>query len=119
MSWSEDRARMRIRKFIDNVPQGEIKVENFRAFLAETRSRKGMLVEASTRAALVDIPRNRAITTDGVHIYANLLDFNSVLTEAEQETEASHRRALEFLHAHYRGCDQLIDELSSTKEDAR
>lgn len=117
MAWKEDRARDRIRKFMDSVPQGDIKVEDFSTFLTEARMQKGASLDASTGAALVDIPRNRAITTDAVHVYANLVDFNDVLTEAGRETEASHRRALEFLHAHYRACDELIDEFEMQRVD--
>jgi hypothetical protein len=117
MAWNEDRARKRIQDFMDSVPEGDIKVEDFRTFLAEARVQKGMAADASVRAALVDIPRNRAITTDAVHVYANLIDFNDVLTDAGRETEASHRRALEFLHAHYQGCDELIDEFEMQRVD--
>lgn len=117
MAWNEDRARKRIRDFMDSVPEGDIKVEDFRSFLAEARVRKGMVADASVRAALIDIPRNRAITTDAVHVYANLIAFNDVLTDAGRETEASHRRALEFLHAHYQGCDELIDEFEMQRVD--
>ena len=117
MAWNEDRARKRIRDFMDSVPEGDIKVEDFRAFLAEARVQKGIVADASVRAALVDIPRNRAITTDAVHVYANLIDFNDVLTDADRETEASHGRALEFLHAHYQGCDELIDEFEMQRVD--
>lgn len=117
MAWTEDRARKRIRDFMNSVPEGDIKVEDFRTFLTEVRVQKGMLADTSVRAALVDIPRNRAITTDAVHVYANLVDFNDVLTEEGYETEASHRRALEFLHAHYRGCDELVDEFEMQRVD--
>lgn len=117
MTWSEDRARQRIAKFMESVPEGEIRVEDFRTYLAEARVQKGFAVETSARAALLDIPRNRAITTDGVHVYANLIDFNDVLTEAGRETAASHQRALEFLHAHYRACDELIDEFDMQRVD--
>ena len=117
MAWNEDSARKRIRDFMESVPQGDIMVEDFRTFLTEARVQKGMAADASVRAALVDIPRNRAITTDAVHIYANLIDFNDVLTEAGRETEASHKRALEFLHAHYQGCDELIDEFEMQRVD--
>lgn len=117
MAWSEDRARERIRGFMDSVPQGDIKVEDFRTFLTEARMYKGLAVETAAKAALVDIPRNRAITTDAVHVYANLIAFNDVLTESGRETEASHGRALEFLHAHYGGCDALIDEFEMQRVD--
>lgn len=118
MAWDEGRARTRIRRFMESVPENEIVVEDFRSFLNETRMTKG--VQASigvTEASLVDIPRNRAVTTNGVHVYANLIDFNSVLVDAGRETEASHRRALEFLHAHYSACDTLIDEFDMQRVD--
>ena len=117
MAWNEDRARNRIRKFMDSVPEGDIKVEDFRALLTEARVQKGVTADASVRAALFNIPRNKAITTNAVHVYANLIEFNDVLTEGGRETEASHRRALEFLHAHYQGCDQLIDEFEMQRVD--
>ena len=117
MAWNEDRAEKRIREFMDSVPEGDIKVEDFRTFVTEARMQKGIAADASVRGALVDIPRNRAITTDAVHVYANLIDFNDVLTEAGRETEASHRRALEFLHAHYQGCDTLIGEFDMQRVD--
>lgn len=117
MAWSEDRARKRISEFKANVPEGDIKVEDFRSFLTEARVQKGAALDGSVRAALVDIPQNRAITTNAVHVYANLVDFNDVLVDAGRETEASHRRALEFLHAHYRGCDELIDEFEMQRVD--
>ncbi|WP_296020813.1 adenylate/guanylate cyclase domain-containing protein [uncultured Agrobacterium sp.] len=118
MAWNEDRARMRIRRFIDSVPEGRIVVEDFRSFLSETKMAKGITASAAlTEASLVDIPRNRAITTHAVHVYANLIDFNSVLVDAGRETEASHRRAFEFLHAHYSACDALIDEFEIQRVD--
>lgn len=117
MAWNEDRARTRINKFRESVPEGDIKVEDFRTFLTEVRAQKGVLADTSIRAALIDIPRNRAITTHAVHVYADLVDFNDVLVEAGRETEASHRRALEFLHAHYRGCDELADEFEMQRVD--
>lgn len=118
MAWNEDRARVRILGFINSVPQGDIKVEDFAAFLMERRVEKGVFAADAAKAALVDIPRNRAITTDGVHVYANLIAFNSVLTDQERrETEASHIRALEFLHAHYSACDALIDGFDMQRVD--
>jgi hypothetical protein len=117
MTWNEDRARERIRGFMESVPVGQIRVEDFRTFLSESRFQKGAFTETAVQAALLDIPRNRAITTHGVHVYANLVDFNDVLTDAGRETDASHRRAFEFLNAHYRACDELIDEFEMQRVD--
>jgi class 3 adenylate cyclase len=117
MPWQEDRARLRIERFIGSVPEGEIVVEDFRTYVNETRMLKGVFASALSDSALVDIPRNRAITTNAVHVYANLVDFNAKLTDAGRETEASHRRALEFLHAHYSACDALLDEFDMQRVD--
>jgi class 3 adenylate cyclase len=117
MAWTEEKAKERIRRFMQSVPQGNIVVEDFRSYLTERTLAKGFAVDAAVTASLVDIPRNRAITTNAVHIYANLVDFNAVLTDAGRETEASHRRALEFLHAHYGACDALIDEFELQRVD--
>lgn len=117
MTWNEDRARRRILKFMQSVPEGDIKVEDFRSYLTESKVQKGFAADTAIQATLLDIPRNRAVTTDAVHVYANLIDFNDVLTDAGRETPASHQRALEFLHAHYRACDELIDEFDMQRVD--
>lgn len=119
MVWEQERARARIQKFRETVPQGNIVVQDFSRYLAETRMMKASFGAFDSRptGALVEIPRNRAITTHAVHVYANLVGFNSVLAEAGRETEASHRRALEFLHAHYSACDTLIDEFEMQRVD--
>ena len=35
MAWNEDRARQRIAKFRESVPEGDIKVEDFLTYLTE------------------------------------------------------------------------------------
>lgn len=119
MSWNEERSRGRIRRFIDTVPQGEIIVEDFVEFAKRSKIIKAEagLEDLSEREALMHIPRNRAISTHGVHVYANLMRFNDVLVDAGRETEASHRRALEFLHAHYAACDALVVEFDLQRVD--
>ncbi|MGY4396702.1 class 3 adenylate cyclase [Sphingomonas sp. UYAg733] len=119
MAWVRDRARARIEKFIGTVPQGEILVEDFAQYLSESRLIKASAgtQDAAPENLLVRIPRNRAIMTNGVHVYANLMDFNDVLVDAGRETEASHRRAFEFLHAQYSACDELISEFELQRVD--
>lgn len=108
---------MRIRKLIDSVPVGEIKVESFSRFLDERRAVAASLGRIEESAQIINVPRKRAITTDGVHIYANLIAYNDRLLENGRETEASHRRALEFLHAHYSACDALIAQFDIQRVD--
>lgn len=110
MTWSADTAEQRIRKLLSSVPEAEVIVEDFARYQAE-RSRVTALDSRSSpneANSLLRIPRNRAITTNGVHIYANLMDFSDRLIEGGRETEASHKQALQFLHLHYSACDQLI-----------
>ena len=119
MVWVEDRARKRIRDFMRTVPQGDIVVEDFAQYLAESRVIKAStgVQDSAPDDLLVRIPRNRAVMTNGAHVYANLMDFNEVLVDAGRETEASHRRAFEFLHAHYSACDELIVEFELQRVD--
>lgn len=109
MTWTTEKSLERIRRFKANVPETAITVEDFageylprRVELAKAR----LLTEASS-AAIVDIPRDRAILTDGVHVYADLMDFNDQLT-SDPVAEKAFRRSLQFLHLHYGACDRLI-----------
>lgn len=119
MAWKRDRARSRIAGFMDNVPEGHIVVEDFKTYLNEARLTKrfAFAQDGVAEESLLRIPRNKAITTHGVHVYANLIDFNDVLVDAGRETQASHRRALTFLHTHYSACDSLIREFELQRVD--
>lgn len=117
VAWNHDRAWARIQRFKESVPQGNIVVEDFASYLTERRVLKASGALTEDKLAILDVPRNRAITTHGTHVYANLIDFNTVLEDSGRETEASHRRALEFLHTHYSACDMLIDEFEMQRVD--
>ena len=88
-------------------------------FLSERKQLREAMLAKGQRAEepIFAIPLNRAITTHGAHIYANLVDFNTYLTERGEETEASHRRAMQFLHGHYEACDQLISAYGIQRVD--
>lgn len=119
MAWSETRARARIARYIETAPVDGIIVEDFgRALLRKAQETASVGLSLSSSAeALLRIPRNRAITTNAAHIYANLTEFNTVLSEKGRETEGSHKRALEFLHAHYSACDNLIAQFDMLRVD--
>lgn len=110
MAWSQSVALERIAKHRQSAPEGDMRVADFSDYMRTRRQ----IVEAS--AALGGgrterawfVPQNRAVTTHGVHVYANLLDYNAALMEAGRETEASHARALQLLHLHYSACDHLL-----------
>lgn len=109
MTWSQQTALARIEKHRQAVPEAAVTVEDYAAFI-DSRRRTTALAEALGQPAepIWRVGRNRAVTTHGVHIYANLVDFNDKLVDAGRETEASHERAMQFLHLHYGACDALI-----------
>lgn len=96
MSWNEDRAKSRIREHLKTVPQVDRYVTLDSAVIAN-------------RGLLSRMPLGEAIVVEGVHLYGQLLDFDDLVTESGQETEAAHRRLLRFLNMHYRVWDSLVD----------
>lgn len=118
MSWSHQTAYARIQKHRQSAPETDVTVEDFNTFM-EGRRR---LVEASKAQGGPSEPiwrvgPRRAVTTHGVHVYANLMDFNDALLEAGRETEASHERAMQLLHLHYGACDALIEAFEIQRVD--
>lgn len=120
MAWDLNRSRNRIAHFLSTVPQASIDVRTFdQAYLAQrvrdaqARGKRLGLDEATIFA----IPRNRAILVDGVHVYAQLLDYHDQIQEQGRETEASHKRVLQFLHLHYSATDRVVEEFEAQRVD--
>lgn len=119
MSWNEERSRDRIRDLLGTVPAATISVERFETqylprrstFLAESRN------AGVYEPTIGNLSNREAVLTNGAHVYANLVDFNPVLTEQDRETEASHNRALQFLHIHYSACDRLVEAFEIERVD--
>lgn len=103
MVWKRDRAQARIKQHMQSAPTVDSNVT-----LAEHRllAKKSF---AEARAA-GRFPNARAVAVTGAHVYGVLLDFDDqVVDSARQETEASHKRVLEFLHVHYSVWDGIVD----------
>lgn len=116
MAWEYSTAADRIDKLLSSVPA--VTVEQFSdrvPLILEARASKGLAGEAKT--ALVDIPRNRAVLVDGVHVYANLINYNDYRLESDAENEQSHARALNFLHLHYQATDRLLQDFGAQRVD--
>ncbi len=118
MAWQAERARKRIKELMTSVP--EVISERFESaylprFLVEQREAiaKGM----STGKPLVNLPKNRAVIVDGVHVYATLVNYNEYRLQEGRETEESHARALNFLHLHYAACDRAIERHGAQRVD--
>lgn len=109
MAWDLTKARERIERMKADTPSTSVLVEGLATFMTERRVSVAKAINAGSPAEPVwYVPRNRAVTTHGVHIYANLMDYNSALTASGKDSEQDHERALQFLNLHYRACDQLI-----------
>jgi len=98
------------------TPDTGVVVQDFRRFINE-RVELAKSLSDGERQPIWYVPQNRAVTTHGVHVYANLMDFNDKLVEVGVETSRSHADALQFLHQHYRACDALIQSFGIQRVD--
>ena len=107
MAWDSARAEARIRRHLTTAPevaQGVALAKSFR------------LVELAASAS-EKFPRSRAILVEGVHLYGQLLDFETLVAENKRETEQSHTRVLRFLDVHYRVWDSILEEDDAIRVD--
>lgn len=118
MSWNEQRSRDRIAKLLASVPEGSVRVENF---ATDYRVRRDVEIalggKRDTSLSIDSLPYNAVVLTDGVHIYANLIDYDAYLEEQGRETEPGAARLLEFTHLHYSGLDRLIEAYGAQRVD--
>lgn len=118
MTWNENRSRSRIINLLSTVPEANILVEEFGTSYRQRRDRE-ILAGSRRKSALAidDIPYNAVVLTDGVHVYANLQDYDVYLEELGRETESGCARLLEFVHLHYTGMDRLIEAFGAQRVD--
>jgi|CXWL01.1.fsa_nt_gi class 3 adenylate cyclase len=95
-TWNKERAEKRIEARIAEVPIDEIEI---REFVRETD--------------LTSLPRNVAYRLDGVHVYADILNLNEVLSVTDVEGETCHRRTLRFLNLHYRAVHRILQAVEA------
>jgi class 3 adenylate cyclase len=70
------------------------------------------------KAAADRYPARQAVLVEGVHLYGQLTNFESLVADRQNgETEASHRKVLEFLDAHYRVWDSLVEDAGALTVD--
>lgn len=61
MAWNKERATKRIEKFIKDVPEGSIAVEQFSQYALRRKMEKAAGLLQEERAGQIIIPRSRAI----------------------------------------------------------
>jgi class 3 adenylate cyclase len=67
--------------------------------------------------SLENIKINSAYRVDGVHMYADIQNFEDILRSSDIEGEMSHKRALRFLDLHYRAVTQILDSVEAVRVD--
>lgn len=118
MDWSRPRAEERIKNFLTSVPQTGVNVQTF-----EEKYQRGIraMADAGVRDPrynpLVKIPPSQAVLVNGVHVYVQLTDYHSVLTDAKRDRDERHKRALKFLHTHYSASDRVVVEYEVQRVD--
>lgn len=108
MSWNAKRAEARIRAHLRTVPGVEPNV---------TLAKYAADAALKERGLMDRLPVRRTFLVEGVHLYGQLLDFDSLVVEDGRETVASHARVLQFLDMHYRVWDGIIDGESCDRVD--
>jgi class 3 adenylate cyclase len=109
MAWNAERAEKRIKAHLNTVPSVEPGMT-----LAKLAADRALVKE---RGLMDRLPVRRTFPVDGVHLYAQLLDFDDLVAENGQETTASHERVLQFLHVHYSMWDGIVDGDSCDRVD--
>ena len=116
MSWSHLRARNRIASSIASTPQ--MRVELFEAeYLPRIREVRAKMGDAETPRMVRDLGPGDAVLTDTVQLYINVINYDAMRRDAGAETEASHARALSFLHLHYAALDRASDGVGAQRID--
>lgn len=107
MAYSYEHARARIKEHMKTAP----------AVAEDVRLIKSIRGVAM-KAAADRYPARQAVLVEGVHLYGQLTNFETIVADRQKgETEASHRRVLEFLDAHYRVWDGLVEDAGALTVD--
>ncbi|MFN3465089.1 MAG: hypothetical protein ACK4X1_13530 [Terricaulis sp.] len=116
MAWSENESRRRVRAFLQQTPKIAGALPTYSGGDLRVKQR-AMLREAAKSGPLDRLSPDTAIVVDAVHVYVRLLGFDEQLLEQSRETEASHRRALSFLHFYYGALDRIVADGGGIRVD--
>ncbi len=67
--------------------------------------------------SLESIKTNAAYRVDGVHMYADLLNFDDMLNVTDIEGEVCHKRTLRFMDQHYRAVKRILKAVDARRVD--
>jgi class 3 adenylate cyclase len=110
MGWNASRSRKRIQEHLKTVPQFDDHI----TLAKHSRS----IMEARKAGLMSRLPTRRAFVVEGAHLYGQLLDFDKLVADQNnQETVHSHRNVLRFLNMHYRLWDSIVDNDDADRVD--
>ena len=118
MAWRHERAQQRIRNLIEDAPTIDVR-RFFDEYLPLYEARRIELTAARERVTppLVDLPKDSAVLVGTVQIYIGITNYDEYRIDEGRETEASHERALRFLHLYYSACDRVVESSSAQRVD--
>lgn len=108
VAYSDQRARARINEHMKTAPTVADDVKLVRTVRGQV----------AAKAVADRYPARHAVLVEGVHIYGQLTNFEKIVADQRNnETESSHRQVLEFLDAHYRVWDGLVEDAGALTVD--
>ena len=75
------------------------------------------VVDLTRDTSLERIPVSKAYRTNGVHIYADILNLDDMLGVTGDEGVTCHKRTLRFLNLHYRAVQRVLDRSDAKRVD--
>lgn len=119
MAWRHEKAEQRIQKLIDDAPQVQVSrfVDDYMPLYEMRRAELSAKAEAVS-PPLFNLEKGKAVLVDTVQIYVGITNYDEYRIEEDgRETEASHERALRFLHLYYSACDRVVESGSVQRVD--
>ncbi len=121
MAWDRQKSRERIAKFRSDIEQKEIKSAVLNENYAGVRARNlGLTYDGRGPVPLPilnNIPIDQPILVDGVHIYANLINFPELEGARLAAGSDAHKALMAFLHVHYQACDFAVAQAEARRVD--
>lgn len=117
MSWRHQTAQKRIKKLIEDAPTFSVQDFNDYMPLYEAHRTALMAQKQAVTPPLFSLEKGKAVVVDTVQIYIAITNYDEYRLEEERETEASHEKALRFLHLHYSAADRVIEQSSAQRVD--
>ena len=118
MAWRHEQAQQRIRKLIGEVPKIEVRrfADEYMS-LYEARKAELRAAKEPVSPPLFNLGKGSAVRVDTVQIYIGITNYDDYRIDEGRETEASHERALRFLHLYYSACDRVVEQSPAQRVD--